>query len=201
MYAHSIDDPSSYWVVVNKQRPLNPIAYAPSDLVYPAMHNVNGQPVRVAVATALATMLAAARQSAGLQFQLQSGYRAYGIQVKVYNQNVLDHGRASADTDTARPGYSEHQTGLAVDLSALPAACTLDACFADTAQGRWLAANAWQYGFLLRYPADKEAITGFTFEPWHYRFVGTDLAAEMHRRGVSTLEEFFGVTGGPSYAG
>lgn len=200
MNAHSTTDPTSIWVVVNKRHPLNPVDYAPGDLVNPELHNVNGQPVRAEAATALSRMLAGARQSAGLQFQLQSGYRSYATQVAVYNQNVAAHGRASADTDTARPGFSEHQTGLVVDLSALPANCSLDACFATTAQGTWLAANAWKYGFLLRYPSDKEQITGYTFEPWHYRYIGTDLSAEMHRRGVETLEEFFGISGG-NYAG
>lgn len=200
MNAHSRIDPASIWVIVNKKHPLIPVDYAPSDLVDPDIHNVNGQPVRAEAATALSRMLAAARQTAGLRFQLQSGYRSYSTQVAVYNQNVAAYGRASADTDTARPGFSEHQTGLVVDLSALPANCSLDACFAGTAQGTWLAANAWQYGFLLRYPSDKEQVTGYTFEPWHYRYIGTELAAEMHRRGVETLEEFFGITGG-GYAG
>jgi D-alanyl-D-alanine carboxypeptidase len=199
MHAHSTTDPTSEWVIVNKRHPLVPIDYAPGDLVDPAMQNVNGQPVRAVMVPALTAMLAAARSGAGLQFQLQSGYRGYATQLAVYRRNVAAYGRASAEADTARPGFSEHQTGLAVDLSALPAKCSLDACFAGTAQGKWLAANAWRYGFLLRYPADKEQVTGYTFEPWHYRFIGTDLAAEMHRRGAETLEEFFGVTGGPSY--
>ncbi|MCX7522491.1 M15 family metallopeptidase [Microbacterium sp. STN6] len=193
--AHSTSDPTSIWVIANKKHPLQPADYAPTDLVRPDMRNVNGQPVRQVIAPALAQMLAAAAQS-GLQFQLQSGYRSYATQVSVYNAIVASSGRAAADTSSARPGFSEHQTGLAVDLSAYPASCTLQACFAGTPQGTWLAANAYRYGFVLRYPEGKEQITGYTYEPWHYRYVGTQLAAEMHATGTQTLEEFFGVTGG-----
>jgi D-alanyl-D-alanine carboxypeptidase len=132
--------------------------------------------------------------------QSQSAYRSYSTQVTVYNGWVAKLGQAQADIQSARPGFSEHQTGLALDISALPAKCSLDACFADTPQGQWLAANAWKFGFLLRYPADKTAITGVTFEPWHYRYIGVELATEMHETGVTTLEEFFGLPAAPDYA-
>lgn len=197
--AHRIDDPASPWVVVNKSRGLTPAAFAPSDLVYPDVTNLNHQPMREGVATALVAMFQAGKAEAGLEFSVQSAYRSYDSQTRVYNQDVAEHGQAYADTDTARPGHSEHQTGLAVDISAVPARCSLDACFAKTPQGEWLAANAWRFGFLLRYPADKVAITGFTFEPWHFRYVGDALAAELHRTGVTTLEEFFAVPGGEQY--
>ncbi len=197
--AHSLDDPASIWVIANKSRPLNPKTYAPTDLVYPDVPNVNHQPMRQETATALVAMFAAARTEAGLGLSVQSAYRSYDTQVRVYNQDVAAHGQAYADTDTARPGTSEHQTGLAVDISAVPASCSLDACFGTTPQGIWLAANAWRFGFLLRYPADKVAVTGYTYEPWHFRYIGTDLAAQLHKTGVTTLEEFFGVPGGTVY--
>jgi D-alanyl-D-alanine carboxypeptidase len=197
--AYSLDEPSSIWVVVNKARALVPIDYVPPRLVLPAVPNVNGQPMRPDVAVALTAMFAAGTAQAGVHFSVQSAYRSYATQVAVYNQDVAQHGRPFADTDTARPGHSEHQTGLAVDISAVPAACSLDVCFGTTPQGKWLVANAWRFGFLLRYPADKVAVTGFTYEPWHFRYIGTALAAEMHRRGVTTLEEFFGVPGGTQY--
>lgn len=197
--ALSIDDPASIWVVVNKARGLHPIDYVPADLVYPDVPNLNGQPMRRDVATALTAMFAAGRTEAGLRFSVQSAYRSYDTQVAVYRQDVNAHGRAYADTDTARPGHSEHQTGLAVDISAVPASCSLDACFGKTPQGVWLAANAWRFGFLLRYPADKVAVTGFTYEPWHFRFIGTALATQMHEKASTTLEEFFGVPGGTEY--
>jgi D-alanyl-D-alanine carboxypeptidase len=85
-------------------------------------------------------------------------------------------------------------------VSALPSVCALDQCFANTPQGQWLAANGWKYGFIVRYPADKTAVTGYEYEPWHMRYVGLDLAAEMHRDGIETLEEFFGLPAAPDYA-
>lgn len=199
MAAQSIDDPASTWVVVNKARALHPLDYAPSDLDYPDVTYVNRQPMRHEVADALVRMFHAGDEEAGLHFSVQSAYRSFDSQTRVYDDDVHRNGQAYADTDTARPGHSEHQTGLAVDISAVPAQCSLAACFADTAQGKWLAANAWRFGFLLRYPADKEAVTGFTFEPWHYRYVGAPLAARLHATGVTTLEEFFGVPGGTEY--
>lgn len=197
--AQSIDDPASTWVVANKSRDLKPQTYAPTDLVYPDVTYVNRQPMRQEVATALVAMFAAGKAEAGLRFSVQSAYRSYDSQVSVYDDDVARNGRAYADTDTARPGHSEHQTGLAVDISAVPAKCSLAACFAQTPQGEWLAENAWRWGFLLRYPADKVAVTGFTFEPWHYRYIGVPLAAELHATHVTTLEEFFGVPGGTVY--
>ena len=197
--AQPIDDPNSTWVVVNKVRPLNPIDFTPLSLVYPDVTYVNHQPMRPEVAEALVAMLKAGKAEAGLDFSVQSAYRSFESQTRVYDDDVARHGQPYADTDTARPGHSEHQTGLAVDISAVPAKCSLDACFADTPQGRWLAANAWRFGFLLRYPADKVAVTGFTFEPWHFRYIGVPLATELHATNVSTLEEFFGVPGGTEY--
>ncbi|WP_233265675.1 M15 family metallopeptidase [Leifsonia sp. AG29] len=198
-YASSVSDPRSPWVVVNKQRPLSPLDYAPADLTYPDLPNINHQPMRAETAAALVAMFRAGKAEAGLDFSVQSAYRSFESQKRVYDADVAQHGQAYADGDTARPGHSEHQTGFAVDISAVPAACSLDACFGTTPQGRWLAANAWRFGFLLRYPADKVAVTGFTYEPWHFRYIGTSLAAELHATGVTTLEEFFGLPGGTEY--
>ncbi|MDR6972083.1 M15 family metallopeptidase [Leifsonia shinshuensis] len=199
--ARSVDDPASPWVVVNKPRALNPISFVPQDLTYPDVAYVNHQPMRQETAAALVAMFQAGKAEAGLEFSVQSAYRSFESQTRVYDDDVAHNGQAYADTDTARPGHSEHQTGLAVDISALPAKCSLDACFGETPQGRWLAANAWRFGFILRYPADKVAVTGFTYEPWHFRYVGTPLATQLHATGVTTLEEFFNVPGGTSYLG
>ena len=108
-------------------------------------------------------------------------------------------GEASADAAIARPGYSEHQTGLAVDVASLPAECSLSACFADTPQGQWLRQNAWRFGYLLRYPADKVAVTGYEFEPWHFRFVGAPLAKGYHDGGWHTYEQFVDEPAAPTY--
>jgi len=197
--AHSTDDPNSVWVVVNKARPLNPIDFTPPTLVYPDVTYVNRQPMRPEVAGALVAMFKAGKAEAGLDFSVQSAYRSFESQTRVYDDDVAHHGQAYADTDTARPGHSEHQTGLAVDISAVPAKCSLDACFGTTSQGAWLRANSWRFGFILRYAETTAPITGFTYEPWHFRFVGVPLATELNAEKARTLEEFFGVPGGTEY--
>jgi D-alanyl-D-alanine carboxypeptidase len=198
--AFSIDDPTSYWVVVNKVRPLNPISYAPSDLVTVPVAHDNPAVMRSAASAALIAMFAAGAAEGAGQMQVQSSYRSYAVQVGVYNGWVSSLGKAQADRQSARPGYSEHQTGLAVDISTVPLKCSLGACFGTTPQGEWLAANSWRFGYLLRYPADKTAITGYEYEPWHFRYIGVPLATELHKEGIETLEEFFGLPPAPDYA-
>jgi D-alanyl-D-alanine carboxypeptidase len=197
--AHSINDPGSIWFVVDKVRAFTPVDYTPADLVAVPVPHVWEPQLRREAADAVVALFGAFTAETGLQLQSQSSYRSYATQVDVYNQDVAANGQAVADTSTARPGTSEHQTGLAIDISALPGECSLDVCFGDTRHGRWLAQNAWRFGFLLRYPADKVAITGYGYEPWHFRYIGKDLAAEMHRTGVTTLEEFFGLPAAPGY--
>jgi D-alanyl-D-alanine carboxypeptidase len=193
----SLSDPSSYAVVVNKKRPLNPLNFVPSDLVQPNLPNNNGQPVRATVAAFLEKMAQEASQS-GIQLRLASAYRSYDLQTNTYNNFVARDGQAIADTYSARPGHSEHQTGLAVDLDD-GQGCSIDYCFAEKPGGIWLAENAWRYGFILRYPSGAEAITGYTFEPWHYRFVGVHTATQMHNAGTLTLEQHFGLPPAPTY--
>ena len=201
MTARSIDDPASYWVIVNKLRPLAPADYKAPDLVEVPVPYVYAPMLRADASAAVVQMFADFTAATGLQMQSQSAYRSYSAQVSTYNNWVSSLGQEGADLTSARPGHSEHQTGLAIDISALPAACSLDQCFADTPQGQWLAENAWNYGFVLRYPNGYTAITGYEFEPWHYRYVGLELAAEYHRTGATTLEEFFGLPAAPTYAG
>ncbi len=191
-HKYSLTDPSSYWVVVNKQNPLQPKTYAPTDLV-----SINGgQSMRLAAAGAFSKMVAAANKK-GLPISPLSSYRSYQTQVAVYNNEVSSFGQTKADSESARPGFSEHQTGLAVDVGG--GGCGIENCFGITRQGQWLLANAYRYGFIVRYPADKVAITGYRSEPWHIRYVGTDLAIEMHKQHIETLEEFFGLPAAPDY--
>lgn len=198
-YVFDLDSPSSLTVIVNKQRPLADKAYVPANLVMPqGIPNVNGTPLRAEAATALEHMAADAKTS-GLDLVLNSGYRSYATQIAVYNGYVQSAGQAGADTTSARPGFSEHQTGLAADLSFAGQGCAVLPCFETTAGGQWLAANAWKYGFVLRYPNGKEAITGYNFEPWHYRYVGLDLAKLMHDTGYPTLEQYLGIDPAPDY--
>ena len=188
--ARSIDDPNSIWVVVNKLRPVNPQDFEPPDLVEVPVDYTNEPELRQEASDALVGMFDAAFNEAGLELASNSAYRSYSSQENVYDGD---------DATTARPGFSEHQTGLAMDIGPLSGECSLDVCFADTPEGAWLRDNAWRFGFVLRYPSDKTDITGYTFEPWHFRYVGTDLATEMHETGVTTLEEFFGLPPAPDY--
>jgi D-alanyl-D-alanine carboxypeptidase len=155
--------------------------------------------LRQAAGTALEEMFKSA-STVGIEMTLSSGYRSYTYQVKLYNGYVQSQGQATADTQSARPGFSEHQTGLAADVEPADRSCELQACFADTPAGQWVASHAYEYGFIIRYVEGKEAFTGYNPEPWHLRYVGRELATEMHARNVSTLEEFFGITGGKTYS-
>lgn len=182
--------------VVNKARPLSPKTYVPSNLVTPDVRTRAGGTVRSDTAAALEQLFTAAK-AAGHDPMMSSGYRSYQSQTSVYNSYVAQDGQAKADTYSARPGYSEHQTGLAVDVCNA-GNCVLEESFGATPFGKWIAANAHAYGFTIRYPQGKQHITGYTYEPWHLRFVGTGLAAELHQSG-QTLEEHFGLPAAPDY--
>ncbi|HEY4161057.1 MAG TPA: M15 family metallopeptidase [Candidatus Saccharimonadales bacterium] len=199
---YSLTDPTSIWVIANKQHPLNPVTYTPPDLTVPnvplAQPGADNMQMRTVTATAIEKLFTAAKQ-AGVNLEVVSAYRSYTYQQTVYNRYVTGSGQAAADQESARPGYSEHQTGLAVDIGAVSGNCELSQCFGTTPEGEWLAANAYKYGFLLRYPADKVAVTGYEYEPWHFRYIGTDLSGELQKDHAQTLEEFFGVSGGTTY--
>ena len=200
--ALNITDPNSITVLVNKKTPLAPADYAPADLV--AMSDIgvpsaNGHSLRSEAATAVQTMFAAASAEAGLTLDMTSGYRDYGLQTELYNGYVADLGQEAADLTSARPGYSEHQTGLAADISSQGEGCVLEQCFSTTAGGQWLAANAHRFGFILRFPDGATATTGYEFEPWHYRYVGAETSAAMQAAGATTYEEFLGAPAAPGY--
>lgn len=188
-HRHSTSDPESRWVVVNKRHGLDP-AYAPQ------LTQVRGVQVAAVAAPDLERMLVAADRLQ-LDLELVSGHRAYSHQKAVYDRAVANRGGTAADAMSARPGHSEHQTGLAVDVrdTATPE-CTLTACFGDTAAGRWVAKEGWRYGFVVRYTGANRDVTGFAHEPWHLRWVGRPLARELRRTRTDSLEEFFDVAGG-----
>jgi zinc D-Ala-D-Ala carboxypeptidase len=183
---YSLTDPASIWVVVNKNRPLSPLTYAPGDLA-----SIGGsQQLRKEAANAYAKLSAAAK-AAGVPFSPLSSYRSYSYQTTLYDNYVKKDGQEKANMYSAKPGQSEHQTGLAADVGT--GTCNLQICFGDTATGKWVAAHAYEHGFIVRYTAGKEAVTGYQAEPWHIRYVGTELANEMHSKKIVTLEEFFNV--------
>ncbi|MDR1868535.1 MAG: M15 family metallopeptidase [Treponema sp.] len=160
------------WVLVDKEHPLNE-NYEPDDLVElkNGSYRVNrtGLFVRRAAAASLEEMSAAARKE-GLTLLASSAYRTYGYQVEVYARNVREMGQEAADRESARPGNSQHQLGLVIDFGSITDA------FAQTAEGRWLAANASRFGWSLSYPEGYEDVTGYRWECWHYRYVGAELA-------------------------
>ena len=134
---------------------------------------------------ALLKLQEGARQ-AGYSMPLMSGFRSFETQDKLYNKYVEEDGVAKADTYSAWPGHSEHQTGLAFDVG------WVDLQFADTGAGQWLAQHSHEYGFIIRYPEGKEGVTGYQYEPWHVRYLGVDLATKVYESGLC-LEEYLGV--------
>jgi D-alanyl-D-alanine carboxypeptidase len=198
---YSVNDPASPWVVVNKGRVL-PSSYVPANLAEPKIAlneaaSSENMLLRQVPAAAIEKLVSAADND-GMKLMLVSGYRSYSTQQSVYSGYVSSQGKDYANATSAQPGHSEHQTGLAADIGATSRKCQLDVCFGDTAEGKWLAANAYKYGFIVRYQKDKSNLTGYAYEPWHVRYVGNDLAAEINKTG-QTLEQFFGLPAYPDY--
>jgi LAS superfamily LD-carboxypeptidase LdcB len=192
---YSIDEPGSIWWIVNKNRPAGE-NYIPPDLTTPPI-TLNPQKsyqenqVRKELANPLENFFNDA-EKASIKLMLASGYRSYQLQNTYYSNYVRTSGEAEANRYSAKPGTSEHQTGMAFDLATVDRVHYLDQAFGDDSAGKWIEENAHKYGFIVRYPRDKEAITGYMYEPWHLRYVGTDLAEELYKRN-QTMEEFFGL--------
>ncbi|HRO95206.1 M15 family metallopeptidase, partial [Citricoccus sp.] len=182
----------------NKRNPLQPADWAPADLTVPDVRSTRvGLTLRAEAATAAEALFAAAAAD-GVDLSLVSAYRSYSYQQGTYAGWVQQHGRAGADRISARPGHSEHQTGLAMDVGAADAACTLEQCFGDTPEGAWVARHAAAHGWIVRYPAGAEDVTGYSPEPWHLRYVGTPAAADVVRSG-GVLETAWGFAPAPGY--
>lgn len=159
--------------------------YEPDDLVRlgEGYSNSTAPMLRREVAEAFVKMADAAR-SEGLVLMNISGYRSYSLQEWLYNNYAAQDGYELADTYSSRPGYSEHQAGLATDIN------SVEVSFANTAEFRWLKDHAAEYGFILRYPDGLEYITGFSYEPWHYRYVGVEAAQQIVSEGL-TFDEYY----------
>ena len=132
-------------------------------------------------AAALEEMFAACKEETGMTLISVSGYRAYKSQYNIYHRKLVNvkHNEAKAQEYVAPPGASEHQTGLAMDIGQKNAAA-LNEKFRNTVGGKWAAENCWRFGFILRYGEEWEDITGYKYEPWHFRYVGKELAKEIH---------------------
>lgn len=123
----------------------------------------------------------------GMALFITSPYRSYNYQQKLYNNYVTTNGQKMADSFSAKPGYSEHQTGFAVDLASKNSMYTR---FQNTKEYQWMLNNCYKYGFILRYPKDKEKQTGYMFEAWHYRYVGKKVAKYIHDNKI-TYDEYY----------
>lgn len=177
------DMSKGYLILVNKYYHL-PSNYEADDLKYiEKPYSPDGGRMREEAYEAFQDMVDAADED-GLYLFALSPYRSYDLQVGVYNGWVAKDGTEKADTYSARPGYSEHQTGLCVDIN------SVEDDFAYTEEAKWLAKNAYKYGFILRFPKDKEHLTGYQYEPWHYRYVGKEAAKQMYDENL-TLEEYY----------
>ena len=183
----AVPDSNSLQVVVNKKHCLSPLNYVPGDLVV-----AGDVTMRQEAAERYSAMVAAAI-AAGQGFSASSSFRSYETQVSTYNYWVGVSGSAQADTYSARAGYSEHQTGLAVDVKA--GSCALS-CFNGSTQYVWLRENAASFGFIQRYPEGLTGITGYTAEPWHWRYIGAAVAGDMKAKGIETLEQYYRIEGG-----
>ncbi|WP_223701887.1 M15 family metallopeptidase [Sutcliffiella deserti] len=188
-----IENTDNILLVVNKEQSL-PADYVPDDLVIPDVSfsfdgDYDKKYLREEAARALEELFAAASEE-NIELFAVSGYRSYETQYGIYNSYLKKWGEEKTNAVSAIPGHSEHQTGLAMDVSSRSAALDLTEQFGETPEGKWLNDNAGKYGFIIRYPKDKKVITGYEYEPWHLRYVGKEVATYIYEEDL-TLEEFF----------
>lgn len=187
-----VTDYSQTDALINKERAL-PADYAPSDLVKlqvpTVLANAEINQLRQPASEALSALFEEALTQ-GFTLRARSGYRSYSTQNSLFQSSVARNGLEHANKYSARPGHSEHQTGLAMDITASSVNNQLSESFGTTQEGIWVAENAHRFGFIIRYPKGKEEITGYNYEPWHLRYVGLELATEIYNSGL-TMEEYF----------
>jgi D-alanyl-D-alanine carboxypeptidase len=188
-----IAKPESVTVLVNKQNSL-PSTYEPTDLVYPNIpftfaEKIEKRKMRQVAASAIEKLFDGANKD-GIHLAGVSAYRSYATQKSVFQNYVKKDGEEKAKTYSAVPGTSEHETGLAIDVSGSTGKCAAEDCFGGTKEAVWLEKHAAEYGFIIRYPQGKATITGYQYEPWHLRYVGTEVAKEMQGKGL-TMEEYY----------
>ncbi|HHW37692.1 MAG TPA: M15 family metallopeptidase [Bacillales bacterium] len=187
-----VSNPDDPLVLVNKHYPL-PEDYEPSDLVAPDIpfsfkEDLPKRYVRKIAAEALEELFAEAKKEQ-LELLGASGYRSYQRQEAIFTANVAKKGEEEARKVSAVPGQSEHQTGLSMDVTSRFVGYDVIEEFAETKEGIWLKDNAHKYGFIIRYPKGKEDITGYSYEPWHIRYVGKEAATVIYENGY-TFEEY-----------
>ncbi len=176
-----------------------PASYVPDDLVPAAEAGLTGSSGTKLVRRVLLDDLAAihdAWERAGLAVIVDSAYRSYGRQAATFDSWAAQLGFETALVRSARPGHSEHQLGTAIDVSSPGWGGRFGDWALETAEGRWMAANAWEYGFVMSYPAGSQAVTCFSYEPWHYRWIGRDAAAAQRASGLTLRQYLAALAGG-----
>lgn len=182
----TVEDPNSLLVLVNKYNCL-PNNYKPSDLAYEPGAYGDKVPMRKIILEPFQKLKEAAKKEENMNLMPSTAFRTQSLQATLYNNYVNRDGKTAADTYSARPGCSEHQTGLAIDLRNVNLGTTGTRLTEENY--KWLETNAHKYGFIIRFPKDKEFITGYIFENWHIRYVGLDLAKIIYENNL-TLEEY-----------
>lgn len=173
-------------LLVNKNNPLEK-TFEPNNLVV-SNYSVDKVVYLEEVAAKQLEKMVEDAKKEGINLLLISGYRSYDYQVRVYNNSIKNNGKEYTDKYVAIPGQSEHQTGLAMDITSMNHS-NLNESFSETKEAKWLHENMYDYGFILRYPKGKEDITGYNYEPWHIRYVGKSASKEIQKTG-QTLEEY-----------
>jgi D-alanyl-D-alanine carboxypeptidase len=196
---HSLTAADSIWVIANKKNPLKPLKYVPANLVKISKNNPYRLQLAKPAGVALVHLMNAAKAAGVGNITMVSGYRSYTTQKAVHADAVRKWGLVDGEKLAARPGFSEHQTGLAVDIYEPKQGCRIRVCFGATKAGAWVKKNAWKYGFIIRYPDGATPTTGYQYEPWHLRFVGVELTTEMNNKGVTVLEKFWKYKAAPKY--
>ncbi|ATH92054.1 peptidase M15 [Bacillus glycinifermentans] len=189
----TIQNPENILALVNKEYAL-PGDYKPADLTVPNVQfsfkeDIEKRYIRKEAAEALEDLFKAAKKQ-GYELAAVSGYRSYDRQKTIYDNEVSLKGEKKAKEAVAYPGESEHQTGLAMDISSKSMGYALSQDFINTKDGKWVDENAYKYGYIIRYPKGKESITKYEYEPWHLRYVGKK-AAKVIKEHNLTLEEYF----------
>jgi D-alanyl-D-alanine carboxypeptidase len=179
-------EPTSLWTLVNKSHPIAS-SYVPANLISPDLLKSDTETLRKDTIQDLTAMFNSAKDE-GVTLKIASAYRSYDYQNKIFSALAASVGTDKANQSIALPGQSEHQTGLALDIASSSSLCYIETCFSGTSAGQWLAQNSYKFGFILRYPEGKEKLTQYIYEPWHFRYVGKDLAGAIYRSGL-TLDE------------
>lgn len=196
VYTDVIENPYDVLAVVNKNFAL-PSDYQPLDLIvpdvrFPFEEDLPQKQLRKEAAEALENLFTSA-ENAGIHLFAQSGFRSFERQEQIFTAFAEQDGEEAANKYSARPGESEHQTGLVMDITAESVNFQLTTEFGDTEEGIWVAKHAHEHGFVIRYPKGKESITQYDYEPWHLRYVGIKAATVMYNNN-ETLEEYLSVT-------